>query len=316
VTAAAGVVLTLGEALVSLRTRGPLALGGALTMHAAGAELNVAIGLARLGHRAAYGGVVGEDELGAFILRTLAAEGVEAGGVRRDPRPTGTLFLEARTPDVSRVFYHRAGSAGAQLAPDDVDRLLDRDLAWLHLTGITPALSEDARAATLRAAAACRRRAVPFSVDINFRSKLWSGREASGVLPRLVEGAEVVIGSPEEIALAVPGTGPHDDAGALLAQGVADVVVKLGAAGARAFTAAGTHAAPALPVTALDTVGAGDAFTAGYLSARLDAEDVPARLARGCALGAFAVGSVGDWEGLPRRDELGLLASGRGETQR
>lgn len=316
-TRGAGTVVTFGEALVSVRSARPLAIGSPLTMHAAGAELNVAVGLARLGHAASWGGVLGDDELGEFLLRSLAAERVDASRVRRDARPTGVMFLEARTPDVSRVFYHRKGSAGAELTPHDVDRLLERDPAWLHLTGITPALSEGARAAVLHAAETCRRRSVPFSVDVNFRSKLWSAPEAAGVLPRLIEGADVVIGSPEELVL-VASEGKTSEAAAaeLLSRGVGEVVVKLGAAGARAYTAQGPFTAPAFPVRAVDTVGAGDAFTAGYLSARLDGEDVEGRLRRGNLLGAFAVGQLGDWEGLPRRDELGLLDLGQGETHR
>jgi 2-dehydro-3-deoxygluconokinase len=154
-------------------------------------------------------------------------------------------------------------------------------------------------------------------VDVNFRSKLWSPDEAAEVLPWLIEGADVVIGSPEELALTAPdGAGLDDAAAELLGTGVGEVVVKLGAAGARAYTAGRVLDAPALPVRAVDTVGAGDAFTAGYLSARLDGEDVSGRLRRGCLLGAFAVGHPGDWEGLPRRDELALLDLGRGETHR
>lgn len=314
---AQGAVVTLGEALVSLRSVGPLAIGGPLTMHAAGAELNVAVALARLGHASSWGGVLGDDELGEFLLRSLAAERVDTSGVRRDSRPTGIMFLEARTPEVSRVFYNRGGSAGARLSPHDVDRLLERDLAWLHLTGITPALSDVARAAVLHAAQMCRRRAVPFSVDVNFRSKLWSSDEAAEVLPWLIEGADVVTGSPAELALAAPaGTTLEAAAEELLGAGVGEVVAKLGPDGARAFTPHGILDAPALPVRAVDTVGAGDAFTAGYLSARLDGEDVAGRLRRGCLLGAFAVGHLGDWEGLPRRDELALLDLGHGETHR
>lgn len=314
-----GVVLSLGEALVSLRSAAPLALGGPLSMHAAGAELNVAVGLARLGHAASWAGVIGDDELGTFVLRSLAAENVDTAGVRRAALPTAVMFLEARTPDVSRVFYHRQGAAGTALGMHDVDRILDRDVAWLHLTGITPALSEGARAATLHAAQICRDRSIRFSLDVNFRSKLWSSSEAETVLPWLAEGAAVVIGSEDELGLVAPSGAASSVDGAaseLLAAGAEDVVVKLGSRGAAAYTADGRAEAPAFAVSVRDTVGAGDAFTAGYLSARLDHLDVAGRLRRGTALGAFAVGSHGDWEGLPRRDELPLLDTESGETHR
>ena len=87
------------------------------------------------------------------------------------------------------------------------------------------------------------------------------------------------------------------------------MVVKRGAAGAGVYTADGRCEVPALPVTSIDTVGAGDAFTAGYLSALLDGDDVAGRLQRGALAGAFAVSTTGDWEGLPRTGELALLAS-------
>ncbi|MEU9671861.1 PfkB family carbohydrate kinase, partial [Streptomyces bobili] len=95
-----------------------------------------------------------------------------------------------------------------------------------------------------------------------------------------------------------------------------EVVVKRGADGAEVFDASGSTARPAVPVTVKDTVGAGDAFVAGYLSGLLDGEDIAGRLERAVTVGAFAVGSAGDWEGLPARDELGLLRAAPGSTLR
>jgi 2-dehydro-3-deoxygluconokinase len=81
-------------------------------MHIAGAESNVAIALSRLGHRSAWAGRVSTDELGEYVLRRLRGEGVDTDGAVRDAeRPTGLMFLEQRTADVTRVQYHRAGSA-------------------------------------------------------------------------------------------------------------------------------------------------------------------------------------------------------------
>lgn len=103
----------------------------------------------------------------------------------------------------------------------------------------------------------------------------------------------------------------------LLGRGVLDVVVKRGAAGAGVYTAAGRLEAPAVPVTSIDTVGAGDAFTAGYLSALLEGLGTAERLRRGTLAGAFAVSSAGDCEGLPTAAELALLgAVPDGGTQR
>ncbi|MFR9775678.1 sugar kinase [Micromonospora sp. MS34] len=302
-------LLTVGEALVSLRSAGPLATGGPLTPHLAGAESNVAIGVARLGHRAGFAGRVSADELGLFLLRQLRAEGVDVGHVVRDPdRPAGLMFLERRTADLTRVVYQRAGSAGSALTVDDVRPALAAGARVLHLTGITPALSDSARAATAWAAGTAARGGTLVCLDVNHRTKLWDRDAARAVLTPLAGHASVVVASHDELDLVgAPGADEPTVVAELLDRGVSTVLVKLGGDGARAYTRDGRLEAAALPVTAVDTVGAGDAFTAGYLSGHLDGLDLAGRLRRAVTLGAFAVAGHGDWETLPRRDELSLL---------
>ncbi|MFS0717779.1 sugar kinase [Arthrobacter sp. 1P04PC] len=338
-------LLTLGEAMVSLRSAGPLSAGGSLGMHVAGAESNVAVGVARLGHRVAWAGVVGSDPHGEFILRGLRGEGIDVRHRVEDTRGTGVMFLERRTADISRAFYYRAGSAGSTLNRDDVDRAFAAAPRALHLTGITPALSPEARRAVEYAAARGAAEGLTVSLDVNYRAKLWSRDEARAVLTPLARHATVLIASDDELDLVADGgerarrgTGAtaadpvagagdgFESAGAereaamaaeLLGRGVLDVVVKRGAAGAGVYTAAGRLEAPAVPVTSIDTVGAGDAFTAGYLSALLEGAGTAERLRRGTLAGAFAVSSAGDCEGLPTAAELALLgALPEGGTQR
>lgn len=305
-------VLTFGETMVSLRSTGPLAQGGTLTMHAAGAESNVAVGLARLGHSVRWAGRLGRDPHGDFVERALRAEGVDLA-VRRDGgRPTGVMFLERRTADLSRAYYYRSGSAGSGLSRADLERPLEDGAGILHLTGVTPALSAEALDAFAFAAETAAARGMVVSLDVNYRGKLWSREDARAALAPVARHAAVVIASDDELDLLSGRPGPGSVAGTaaeLLGLGVRDVVVKLGARGADAYTAEGTSHVDAVAVEAVDTVGAGDAFTAGYLSVLLEGGDVAARLRRGALLGAFAVSTAGDWEGLPRRDELGLLES-------
>ncbi|MET4137631.1 sugar kinase [Pseudarthrobacter sp. PvP090] len=323
-------LLTFGESMVSLRSAGPLSAGGSLGMHVAGAESNVAVGVARLGHRVGWAGVVGADPHGEFILRQLRSEGIGVHHREDASRGTGVMFLEQRTADVTRAFYYRAGSAGSTLNRDDVDAAFSSGVRVLHLTGITAALSREARRAVEYAAARAAGEGLEVSLDVNYRGKLWSRDEARAVLTPLARHASILIASDDELGLVASGsapgsgdgTGPADDAetamaAELLDRGVREVVVKRGAAGAGVHTASGRWETPAVPVTSIDTVGAGDAFTAGYLSALLDGEDVAGRLQRGALAGAFAVSTAGDWEGLPRRGELALLgATPSGTTQR
>ncbi|MET1064245.1 MAG: sugar kinase [Arthrobacter sp.] len=310
-------LLTLGESMVSLRSAGPLSAGGSLAMHVAGAESNVAVGVARLGHRVGWAGVVGADPHGEFILRQLRSEGIAVQHREDAGRSTGVMFLEQRTADITRAFYYRSGSAGSTLSRDDVDAAFRSGAQVLHLTGITAALSQEARRAVEYAAARAAGEGLDVSLDVNYRSKLWSRSEARAVLTPLARNASILIASDDELALVASGDAETAMAAELLDYGVREVVVKRGAAGAGVHTAGGRWETPAVAVTSLDTVGAGDAFTAGYLSALLDGEDVAGRLQRGALAGAFAVSTAGDWEGLPRRNELALLgATPSGTTQR
>jgi 2-dehydro-3-deoxygluconokinase len=315
-------LLTFGESMVSLRSAGPLSTGGALSMHVAGAESNVAVGVARLGHSVSWAGVVGADPHGEFILRQLRAEGVRLQHREDATRRTGVMFLEQRTADVTRAFYYRSGSAGATLCLEDIDNALQAGPRILHLTGITAALSPESRKAVEYAAEQAASNGAVVSLDVNYRSKLWSRDEARRVLIPLVRHASIVIASDDELGLVAgtPAGGLDRDTSEsvmvaeLLGLGVREVVVKRGAAGASVHTTNGRWDSPAVPVTSVDTVGAGDAFTAGYLSALLDGADVPDRLHRGAVTGAFAVSTAGDWEGLPARAELALLGTTPGGT--
>lgn len=322
-TVTAPEVLTFGETMLALRGSGPLRLGGSMEVSVAGAESNVAIGLARLGHAVRWAGAVGEDEAGELVLRTLRAEGVDVRGASFDDggAPTGLMLAEPRLPEVTRVHYYRAGSAGSRLKACSLERAFRAaPPKVLHLTGITPALSRSARSACALALRLAAEHSALVCLDVNFRSRLWSSEEAAEVLRGWAPSVDVLIASDDELPLCLPAEGPGDPAAQakeLLALGVGEVVVKLGAAGATAYTDDGrTVHAPARPVRAVDTVGAGDAFVAGYLSAFLDGSTAEARLDRAVTTGAFAVASRGDWEGAPTRAELGLLSAPAGTVVR
>jgi sugar/nucleoside kinase (ribokinase family) len=308
-------VLTLGEAMVSVRTRAAFRLGGTATLSVAGSESNVAIGLARLGHRPAWVGAVGNDQPGHLILRTLRAEGVDLGFSRlSDESFTGFIAFDQPAHDLTRVSYHRRGSAGSTLAADECLAALQGSAPrLLHVTGITPALSDSARAATASVVQAASAAGVRVSLDVNYRGRLWSRDAAASCLRQLLPFVSTVFASADELDLL---TDAADPVPAVLAAGVAEVVVTAGGEGAWAHSDKGAMHRPALPVTVVDSIGAGDAFVAGYLSATLDGLDVKGRLDRAAACGAFCVGAVGDWEALPTREELALLTHRQGTALR
>ncbi|MEU4586875.1 sugar kinase [Kitasatospora aureofaciens] len=313
-------VVTVGETMAALRATGPVRLGAPMRLSVAGAEANVAIGLARLGHRTGWVGRVGDDEFGALVLRTLRAEQVDVSHARVDTegRPTGLLAREDRIADLVSVTYYRSGSAGSTLRSSDVLPALNPGVRILHLTGITPALSSEAAEAVHAAAARAGELGITVCLDVNYRARLWSPAEARDALLPLARLADVLVASADELDLVGEDSSlPEGEAiDALLAQGCGEVVITRGGDGASATTAQGTVSMIARRVPVVDVVGAGDAFVAGYLSGLLDGLDVEGRLHRATTTGAFAVTSRGDWEGLPTRRDLTLLDQPAGTTLR
>ena len=316
-------VVTLGECLASFvaADAGPLAEARRFTRHIAGAEANVAVGLARLGHAVAYIGRVGGDGFGTAILRALRGEGVDVRHLTIDDSArTGVMFRERRVLGAMDVVYHRAGYAGSRLTPEDVVRAVDdgvfEGIRWLHLTGITPALSDSARAATMRALEEGRRIGATVSLDVNLRRRLWSDEQAAPVLRDLASRVDVVFGSTDELALVAGAdidSEPDQLVAAVAATGPRTVVVKLGRDGALGRDGETSMAVPGIAVTdVVDPVGAGDAFCAGFIAGRLDGVDLTTALRMGNACGALAVAASGDQSGLPDRVELARLLAGAG----
>ncbi|MEU4194926.1 sugar kinase [Kribbella sp. NPDC026611] len=304
-------LLTLGETMVSVRTARPMRLGGDAHLSIAGSESNVAIGMARLGHDAAWLSALGNDEPGRLIQRTLRAEGVDTSLVRFSESDfTGFIAFDQPAHDITRVSYHRRGSAASTLTPAETIAAIETaQPQLLHVTGITPALSSSARASVL---AAVQTAGVQVSLDVNYRARLWTRSEASTALRELIPFVHTVFASDDELDLLTDAPDPVAE----LLSVVEHVIVTAGGKGAWAHSADGTIHRPALPVTVVDSIGAGDAFVSGYLSATLDGLSAEARLDRATTSGAFCVTAYGDWESLPTRADLTLLSHTDGTALR
>lgn len=304
-------VLTLGEALVlfAAEDAGPLAGAERLRRYSAGAELNVAIGLARLGLRVGYLSRLGADSFGRFLLDTMAAEGISTALVKTcDDRRTG-FMLKARAAAGGdpEIEYHRHGSAASGMDGDDLARLGAVRARHLHLTGILPALSAGCRDLVFDALRWARERALTVSFDPNLRPRLWPSAgdmvetvnelaaRCDLVLPGIDEGRQLT-GLQEAEAIA----------DRYLERGASQVVVKLGAGGAWCAGRDGTRQfLPAVAVPrVVDTVGAGDGFAVGVISGLLEGLALPEAVMRGNRIGARVVQFPGDSDGLPRRGEL------------
>jgi len=313
-------LLTFGETMVSVRTARPMRLGGDAHLSVAGSESNVAIGVARLGHDAAWLSAVGNDEPGRLVQRTLRAENVDTTYLRfSDDSFTGFIAFDQPSHDITRVSYHRRGSAASTLTASEITAALTAaNPRLLHVTGITPALSETARAATLTAVRTASAAGIQVSLDVNYRARLWSRAEASVAVRELLPHIHTVFTSDDELDLLTDASNPVAD----LLKTVDTLVVTAGGKGAWAHTKSAGPAEvhtihrPALPVTVVDSIGAGDAFVSGYLSATLDNLSTESRLERATTSGAFCVTAYGDWESLPTREDLSLLSHSQGTALR
>ncbi|MDQ7876659.1 sugar kinase [Microbacterium sp. QXD-8] len=312
-----GGLVTIGETMGLFRPSGigPGELVDSYHLTTGGAESNVAIGIARLGGTARWIGRVGRDAVGRKVLRDLRAESVEARVIVDLDVGTGLMTKEQRVPGRSAVHYARADSAGSRLSPGDIAPSDIAGASVLHVTGITPALSASASAAVDAAMDVAHASGVAVSFDVNHRDSLWRGRDAASVYRRLAARATVLFAGEDEASLIV-GTGdPRTLALRLADLGPRTVIIKRGAAGAVALEDGECSVRAALAVPVIDTVGAGDAFVAGYLTEMMTGADPRACLELAVRTGAFACLAPGDWEGYPRRDELGLLESSEPVTR-
>ena len=303
-------VATFGEAMLLLvaDTPGPLEDTPGFHKRTAGAETNVAIGLARLGLTVGWVSRLGADSMGRYLLATMRREGIDCSKVVSDSTRRTGFMLKGRTTDGRDppIEYHRAGSAASRMGSADVDEAWLRSARHLHATGVFAAVSASTLEAAKKSITVMREAGRTVSFDPNLRPTLWASAEhmrhevnglaamADWVLPGLEEGRQLTgETTPEAVAR------HYRRLGARL------VVVKLGPAGAYFDGEAGSGHVDGFAVDkVVDTVGAGDGFAVGVVSALLEGRSVPDAVKRGAWIGARAVQVLGDTEGLPTRAEL------------
>jgi sugar/nucleoside kinase (ribokinase family) len=304
-------VLTFGEALVGYGSvEENLRTATQFSRFPGGADLNVAVGLTRLGVRATWASVLGEDAHGDYVADAVDQLGITPL-VRRTAGPTALMFKAGGIGGDPEVLQVRHQTAFAQHA--DVlltaDVLAFHGIDHLHLTGIVFGISPVVRLAALTLLDAALDAGLSVSFDPNLRLNLWPDQqEMRGVINTVAAQANVVMPGLAEGRLL---TG-HRDAEAVaktyLQAGAREVVVKLGADGAHAWTADGqTARSRRFAVTPIDTVGAGDGFVAGYLAAFLAGSSLQQRVDQGAAGGALVTTRRGDLAAMPHREEIDAL---------
>jgi 2-dehydro-3-deoxygluconokinase len=323
-------VVTIGESMVLFQpmTGGSLTYAPLFTKTVAGAESNVAIGLTRMGLKTRWISRLGTDPFGDQVMSTLAGEGVDVSAVIRDAEsPTGIYFKEFKGFGDPNAYFYRKFSAASHFIPESLNPEWFVGAKHLHVTGILPALGAHTTETAIEAMKIARKQGMTISFDPNLRRKLWSEERAREVLLSMIPLCDYFLPGLEEAEFLVGEHAELDYAKIFLDQGVKVVAMKLGERGSMGFyDQSCIKADPYRVATLVDTVGAGDAFAAGFLSVMLDkslydkstAMDVKLQLAlqRANLLGSLATQFKGDWEGLPTLAEVQRILSGTKDITR
>lgn len=304
-----GGLILAGEpmGLLIAQSEGPLDSVSGYSLAVAGAEFNVAVGVARLKHQVTYMTKLGNDPFGKRIIRVLNENKIDNEFVSfSDTHKTGFMLKGRVSKGDPDIFYFRSGSAASTLSNDDVDKIDMSEYGYIHLTGILPALSKDSREAVYALFKKARSAGLMISFDPNLRPQLWSSKEvmcstindmasmADIVLPGTAEG-KILMGSDDPLAI-------NDF---YLHNGAKIVVTKCGADGAFISDGKDNYMVKGYKAKkVVDTVGAGDGFAVGVITGLMEGMSVREAVKRGNAIGAIQVMSRGDNEGLPTMPEL------------
>lgn len=305
---ASGVML-IGEpmGLFIAKQEGPLDSVGEYSFAVAGAEFNVAVGMARLEHKVTYITKLGNDPFGKHIVHLLKDNQIGSEFVLySDSNSTGFMLKSRVSKGDPEIFYFRRGSAASTLNTQDIQNLDFSGYSHLHVTGILPALNLTTRQMVFDLMEAARKSGLFITFDPNLRPQLWEDKETMiQTINQLAAKADIVFPGETEGEILMGSSDPEKISDFYLSFGAKAVVTKTGSKGAFVATAQQRYAVPGFVVEkVIDTVGAGDGFAAGTISALMEGLSLQEAVKRGNAVGAIQVMSRGDNDGLPSREKL------------
>ena len=265
----------------------------------AGAEVNVAVTLSRLGLKAQYFSRFGNDQLGSVMLADIEAEGVDVSLAKRVDSFTGAMVRNPGKSAPVEITYLRKGSAASNIQPSDILDSYISSTRWLHATGITCAISDSGAKTVKHALEKASQLKIKSSFDLNIRRKLWSEEQARKVLEPLAHDVELLIGGEDEYQVVFGQADPKEILLEANKRGCKIAVMTKGDQKMR-FSIDGKYEEITPPkVVAIDPVGSGDAFTGGVISGLLSGMSAKGALEQGSICGALVASMFGDWTGIP-----------------
>jgi 2-dehydro-3-deoxygluconokinase len=301
-------IITIGDAMITMNptSKGPMRFVHSFERNVGGAELNVAIGCARLGLETGWISRLGNDEFGRYIQHFVRGEGIDTSQLKLvDGYPTSVNFKEVLEDGSGRTFYYRLNSPTLTLTPDSLEESYIANARILHITGVFPAIDEKNVAIIKHAVTIAKRNDVLVSFDPNIRLKLWSRERAKEVISDILPLVDILLTGTDEAELLFNTKDEKEIIEKSKLLGISYIALKKGEEGS-----VGCHNGEIIqsaPVTArkvVDTVGAGDGFDAGFLYGVLQQWPLKKILMFANTIGSMVVSVSGDNEGLPYLEDV------------
>jgi len=301
-------VITIGDGMITFNpvTTGPMRFVEKYIKKLGGAELNFAIGCARLGIKTGWISRLGNDEFGRYIYNYVRGEGIDVSQVKLvDGYPTSLNFKEIMEDGSGRTFYYRKDSPTFTLTPEQLDENYFKQAKLLHVTGVFPAIGGKNFQVAMKAINLAKENGLLISFDPNIRLKLWSKEKAKESLLQFLPYVDIVLTGEDEAEILLGVTEHKKVIEKFKSFGVKYVVIKRGENGSIGFSPDEYIEAEAIkPRKIVDTVGAGDGFDAGFIYGILNGWDLNRSLRFANAIGSMVVSVSGDNEGLPYYDDV------------
>jgi 2-dehydro-3-deoxygluconokinase len=301
-------VITIGDAMIAMcpQEKGPIIFCDTFKRKVGGAELNVAIGCARLGIKSGWISRLGNDDFGKYILKTVRGEGIDTSEVELvDEYKTSVYFREVLADGSSRSFYYRDKSPTSTMKCEDLNKEYLKQAKILHITGVFPSITKNNQDIILEAVKLAKENNLTISFDPNIRLKMWTKEEVKAYIEKILPNVDILLVGDEEIEILLGETTIEDAIKKFHGYGIGQVIVKKGAKGAIGSDGKNIYEVAAIkPKALVDTVGAGDGFAAGFLTALRKGENLENCVKFANAVGSLVVGVEGDNEGLPYYDDV------------
>lgn len=301
-------VITIGDGMIAMcpSKKGPIIFSDTFERKIGGAELNVAIGCARLGLNSGWISRLGNDDFGKYILKAVRGEGVDVSQVKQaDGYNTSVYFREVLADGASRSFYYRENSPTETLNIKEINEEYFKIAKVLHITGVFPSINKNNRELILEVIEVAKKNNLIISFDPNIRLKMWTKKEAREFINKVLPNVDILLIGDEEIEVLLEHNNINNAIKEFHDFGIKLVVVKRGAKGAIASDGENIYEVDGIKPRALvDTVGAGDGFAAGFLKGFIDGNDLEEIVKFANAVGSIVVGVEGDNEGLPYYEDV------------